>query len=313
MRKLLPLVLLCLANTAALALESLDDQQLSATTGQDGLTISIIPAASGVKGKIGIQEIALTDKDGFTSTINNNLGIATSYAGPASLITNMQTNSGILFCTNNSGACTFSQSPITLKIDADGNLGTGNQAMVYAHLALPTNVSRIKLDIANLALRADQLVSGSIVKGSTEIQLMQFSNGIDLNLAAPLEIGFALGSERSSDTSMDAMMNLISANFSSINLGTVSFVSSGGQLNESSLRADILVTDLNLSGANLDISANGLVFTHSLISGVDIQINDVIAGTAGAVNTDGTKIGSLGSFGINNMTVTNAQIAISGL
>jgi hypothetical protein len=104
------------------------------------------------------------------------------------VVTNFNTNSGVLFCTNTVGACTRSQSPITLKIDADGAAGTGGEAMIYAHLALPTNVNRIKLDIANLALRADRVVSGSMVKGSTEVQMVQFSNGIDLSLAAPVQM-----------------------------------------------------------------------------------------------------------------------------
>lgn len=317
MRKLFPLVLLCLANSAAWALESLDDQQLSETTGQDGLTISIIPAASGVKGMIGMQEIAYTDGDGFSTTINNDSGTPIAYTGPASVVTNFNTNSGVLFCTNTSGACTRSQNPITLKIDADGAAGTGGEAMIYAHLALPTNVSRIKLDIANIALRADRLVAGSIVKGSTEVQMMQFSNGIDLSLAAPLQIGFALGSERSSNINMDAMINLISANFSSIDFGTVTIVSSGGQANESSLRADISLTNLDLSGANLNLSASGLVFSKATIGPFNVRVNNVTMGNTAAAPSasvfNGTGVGSLGSFGINNMTVTNAQVAISGL
>jgi hypothetical protein len=43
---------------------------------------------------------------------------------------------------------------------------------------------------------------------------------------------------------MDGLINLISANFSSIDFGTVTIVSSGGQTNESSLRADISLTNL---------------------------------------------------------------------
>jgi hypothetical protein len=317
MRKLFPLVLLCLANSSVLALESLDDQQLSETTGQDGLTISIIPAASGVKGMIGMQEIAYTDGDGFSTTINNGSGVLTSYLGPASVITNFNTNSGVLFCTNTTGVCTLSQNPITLRLDADGAAGAGGSAMIYGRLALPTNVNRIKLDIANLALRADQLVAGKIVKGSTEIQVTQFSNGIDLRLAAPMQIGLALGSERSSNINMDAMINLISANFSAIDFGTVSLVSSGGQANESSLRADISLTNLDLSGANIDVSANGLVFSKASIGPFNVRINNVTAGNTAAAPSatlfNGTRVGTLGSFGINNMTVTNAQVAISGL
>lgn len=317
MRKLFPLVLLCLANSSVLALESLDDQQLSETTGQDGLTISIIPAASGVKGMIGIQEIAYTDGDGFSTTINNDSGTPISYTGPASVITNFNTNSGILLCTNTSGACTRSQNAITLKLDADGAAGTGSEAMVYAQLDLPSNVSRIKLDIANLALRADRVVSGNIVKGTTEVQMVQFSNGIDFSLAAPMRVGFALGSERSSNINMDAMINLISANFSSIDLGTVTWVSSGGQANESSLRADISLTNLDLSGANLNLSASGLVFSKASIGPFNVRVNNVTMGNTAAAPSaavfNGTGVGSIGSFGINNMTVTNAQVAISGL
>lgn len=128
----------------------------------------------------------------------------------------------------------------------------------------------------------------------------------------------------------DALINFTKAKFDKIDLGTIALVNgdrtggngyttSGTVVNETeSLRLDLSISNLDLSGAAIDISSNGLVFSTPYIPAFDVRIGNVIVGTPNAVSAgtftfDSTGVGALGSFGATGLVVTNTQTAISGL
>lgn len=307
-------VVLGLMLSPAWAMQALNETQLSDATGQDGMTVSIAPAS----GKIVFSSLDYTDTDGIATAING-----TSYTSPGALVASMNSASGVLLCTNTSGACTASTLPITVDVDADGGAGQGGTPMLSLSIKMPSNLARMRIDVASLGLRADAWTGGvpgtyPVVRGATTTPLVTFSSGIDVVLATGtnINLGLVLGNESSTDTTRNAMLNINSLNIATLDLGTVSLVSSGGQAGESSLRADVQLTGLDLSGADVNVTAAGVVLSKSSLGPFNLRLNNIMAGTAGLVSAGlfgDLQNGSMGSVGVNGIQMTNPKFTVSGL
>lgn len=308
MSKFLLLSLMGVLGFPAFALESLDDQQLARMTGQDGITISVAPAANNVQGVIGVQKIVISDKDGLAAPFNG-----VTYTGVGSTVFNVNTNSGVLFCTT-VGTCTKTADPIVINVDAEG--GGVNGPMLYVNIKTPQNANRIKIDLSGIALRADTLSAmNRVIAGPSEVEFLKFSSGIDLVLGAPIELGLALGNEGTT-TSTDALINMINANFVKIDFGRIALKSTGGHTSESDLSLNVSLNSLDLSGANIDLSPAGLVLSKATVGPFDIRVDDITAGELASPPSaafNGTSVGLLGSIGANGIRVTNLAIAVSGM
>jgi hypothetical protein len=300
------------------AMDVLDDTQLAQSTGQDGLTLTIQPKSAGQAGLIGFSDFAFIDTNGLTGTTGasiRNAGTATntSYTGVGSMVVNMRANSGIQLLTSGG---VYSTGAITTTIDVDGSAGQGANALLYMSINLPADVVKIKADIQDISLRADTLSGANVVTGSVEKPIAQFSQGIDFNLASQLRLAVVLGAEGTA-ANLNHFVTLVSANFSSIDLGTVTLPSIGGTANESSLSAKVSLTNLDLSGAYLDVTSTGLTFAKASIGPFNVSISDITAGnTAAAASStvfNGTNVGSLGTLGANGITVSNFKMTVSGM
>jgi hypothetical protein len=299
------------------AMDVLDDTQLAQLTGQDGISITIQPKSATQAGLIGFSDAAFIDRDGLTGTTgasirNVSAGTSTAYTGVGSVLLNMRANSGIQLLTSTG---TYSVGAITIDMDADGSAGQSSKPMLYMTVNLPADVVKIKADIQDFSVRADTLSGLNVVTGSVEKPIVQFSQGIDFTLASQLKLAIVLGAEGTA-ANMNHFVTLVSANFSSIDLGTVTLPSIGGLANESSLSAKVKLTNLDLSGAYLDVVSTGLTFGKATIGPFNATITDLTAGTVGqssATVFNGTKVGSLGSFGANGITTTNFKMTVSGM
>lgn len=296
----------------AFAMDLLDDGQLAESTGQDGISITIQPKSAGQAGLIGFSDAALMDGNGLTGTTGATInGVA--YTGAGSSVINMRANSGIQLLTS-SGA--YSTGAIVITADVDGSAGQSGKPMLYTTISLPADVVRIKADIEDLSIRADTGSGSNLIAGTVEKPIVQFSQGVTFNLASQLKLALVLGAEGTA-ANTNHFMTLVSANFSSIDLGTVSLPSIGGQAGESSLSAKVSISNLDLSGAYLDVVNTGLTFGKATIGPFNASINDITLGSTAATPStsvfNGTSVGSLGSLGANGITVTNMKLTVSGM
>ena len=308
-----PQIALFLLGTIALwaaparALQVLDDTALSTTTGQDGVDITITPNA----GKVAFSSIDYTDTDGFATTING-----TAYTGPAALVASTSTGSGIEFCTNTTGACTPTTTPIVLSIDADGSTGRGGTPMLSTSISLPSTMNRMRIGLASLGLRADTQTGGVITRGTTVVPLVNFSNGIEVVFGATPKVNLILGNESASDADRNNFLNLTSMNIASIDLGTVSLVSNGAAASNSTLSLGAKITNLDLSGADIDVTASGLTLSKASLGKFNVTLTDITAGQAGnqaAGVFNNLKNGSMGSIGVMGVQITNPRFTVAGL
>lgn len=330
----------------AMAMQALDDTQLSATTGQDGITLTIKPPVkafsgltAGAGGVIAIDHIYVHDNDGLAAADG---GSDTSGA---------ITLDGFAIAGNQ---------PIVVKIDADGNgAGAGNgNAFLNVNVALPSELvirtGAIGVAASNRTSASAASVRGVLTKNShilnsidvklggavmniqlgnevqagstgtgnatTMIKLSgSVTNGISITglslddnsgVAAAAAVAPVAGVDNSSpaDGDFDDAGDVAPVAGQAAKLGTT-----GGSITI----GEILIRD-SAGGANLtlatdiDVSANGLIMTMGGTK-TDIMLSNVVLGNAAAVagvNIDTTA--SIGDVEIVGLDMVGTQIAISG-
>ncbi|ENU35505.1 MULTISPECIES: DUF6160 family protein [Acinetobacter] len=174
---------LLLLSPMAMAMQPLDDQSLSAMTGQDGLTVSVNIS------KIDFKQAAIIDNDGFSNpdaTLPGKaaLVMATSPGGPA--------NIGIDFVqTFNANGSIQNSSSELFKAVIDSDAGTGtNGAFANVALTLGSDVNGLRIRPFSVYLTPDQYDPGDSTKhaistlvGSDYTQHSIFSTGTTLKSA----------------------------------------------------------------------------------------------------------------------------------
>lgn len=163
---------LLLFTPVAMAMQPLDDQSLSATTGQDGLTVSVNIS------KIDFKQAAIIDNDGFSNpdaTLPGKaaLVMATSPGGPA--------NIGVDFVqTFNDGSIQNSSSELfKAVIDSDAGTGT-NGAFANVALTLGSDVNGLRIRPFSVYLAPDVTGVISSLSGSAYTRGSIFSTGTTL-------------------------------------------------------------------------------------------------------------------------------------
>lgn len=292
----------------AMAMQALDDAQLSATTGQDGITLTIKPpvkAFSGLTagrgGVIAIDHIYVHDKDG--------LAIADGGTGTAGAITL-------------DGFAIAGNQPIVVKIDADGGGAAAGGAFLNVNVALPSELIIRTGDIgvadsnrSTGALSTVRGINGTSTKILDTIDVKLGGAAMNIQLGNQVQAGFvntqtmikvsgsiANGLSISGVTLRDDTGSASTAT----NLG-----SSGGQIK----LGEIVVTDTANGAAvaagtltlatDIDVSSNGLVLT--LGGGkTDVLLADVRLGDTTLATS------SIGDVEIVGLDMIGAQIAVTG-
>ena len=302
---------------AVQAMEQLDDHQMSASTGQDGITIGIqLPNSTISFSQIGLVNVA--DRSNPTSP-------------RASLVmapNNYTDTQGIRFFSSATVANLTTQ-PFTIKIDADRNAG---DPMLNVSVGLPTDLARIRINPFSLYIAngsgniftsrlSNGLGTNTLRTGVTEM-LKVGVNGIDINFKAgdPIRFNIQLGAERQAH-----MFQFTSGTFLSFfndPLYPIEVVSTNGAQKSSlkfnlDIRASNQTTGFALAGFYGDVSANGLVIgKDDWTDPLDIRINKIVAGTEGVASAtafDGLKNGSMGNIGLEGLRVENLKINVSGM
>ena len=296
----------------AMAMQALDDAQLSATTGQDGITLTIKPpvkAFSGLTlgqgGVIAIDHIYVHDKGGLAAADGG-----TDTSGAITL----------------DGFAIAGNAPIVVKIDADGNGGGTGGAFLNVNVALP---SELIIRTGDIGVAASNRVAGdaATVKGIVAGSQNQILDSIDVKLGGAtlnIQLGNEVQAGNVNATTMIKAGGTITNGLSITGLtlrdsaGIAPSATNLGTTGGAIYIGEILVTDTasaNLTIAtDIDVSSQGLVLT---VGGTksDVMLADVRLGTinkiAGALDT-ATSAASLGDVEIVGLDMVGTQIAVRG-
>jgi len=283
-KKLALAAAVAVAPMSALALEPMQDDALSAVTGQDGITIGLTTPSLTL-------DAVVHDNDGLAGGGN---GITGDEAG-AIVIDNLVLNTG--------------GNEITAKIDADGNAGA---PILNVAVTIPsgTIISTGDLYVAgSLGMGAttgtDTLAtsienrSSTAILDSMDITLGQVNMNIQLGNEVQTIAGFT-------DTQMIAMDTTITGGITISNFSlNDATATTGGSLSVGSIVIDGNNGGMDVvAGVNLD-STDGVVISVGQLgttSGLSVQMTDVALGT-------GTSIGDVEILGLN---LNGTQIAVRG-
>lgn len=271
------------------ALDALPDEELAQTVAQDGLSVAIkLPNAT-----LAIDSIGLLDKDGIV------FDAATNFAGYNNRGDFRIKDIQIQGCTQSTvgGACTLATNSATFNIviDADGGVG-GLAPSLTAKFSLGSAVNKIRFNVDKLSIRGG--ATGSDVN-IIDLSYIDIAPTGSKNL-----LTMQLGKQP-----QGGLIKFTNANFGTIDFGNVKIldkndVINGGACATCSVNFDFAISSLNFTGASLDVSDMGLVFSlPSFVAPIDVTMQNVKMGTAA----------SIGSFGIKGLQVSNLQIAVSGM
>ena len=298
---------------AVQAMEPLDEQQLAASTGQDGITIGIqLPNSTISFSQLGLTHVA------------NRSNPTSSRASLVMAPNNYSPTQGIRFFT---GAGTPTLQPFTIKVDADANAG---DPLLNVNFALPTDLERIRINPFSVYIadgsgsvfssrKTDGSTNHVLRAGVTEM-LRVGTNGIDMTFLAgdTVALNVQLGAEAQGHMFQFTGGSLLQV----VSNSPIELVSKNGAATSSlQFKLDIKATDqavgFGLAGFYGDVSANGLVIgKDGLTDKLDIRITNIIAGDILAVPStafNGLATGSMGNIGLEGVRVENLKVNVAGM
>lgn len=288
-------------SASAMALEQITEEELSAVSAQDGVSVLWKMDDNGVR----INSMALVDKNGIDTSIT------TDYNNAGKLIAS---NLGFKTCAETSinGSCTTLLLPtIRFDIDAIGDhngngisspmlnvsltLGGGaNKMRFYINkISVANNIGGAPTTLMTFGGRAD----GDVDSYGHYIDIVpQGSNKTILNMQ--------LGFERQGN-----LIKFTNGNFGTIDFGTVSFVDGTNDAN--SLRFGLKLEEFDITDLGIDIDTTGLMFRHANFGGdsagvgkMDITMTDIKMGGASAA--------SMGTIGLQNINIKDLVVVVAG-
>ncbi|MFA9202721.1 MAG: DUF6160 family protein [Flavobacteriales bacterium] len=313
----------------AMAMQALDDESLSAATGQDGITLYIAPPtptaaliAAGFgtatySGALTIDNVFIHDKDGVNGLTAGN---------PATPVVSAGSAAGAIVLGNpngTNGLVIAGSAGIKVDIDADSNAG---DPLLNVKVALPTKLTVRTGDIgvatskrvagtsaSDFTLRGIDaakynkiLSSLDLELGGTElnIQLGAEAQGAMIKVAGKITDGLTISGlelfDTKTGTAADLSTGVLGTKGGSIYVGKINVQDSGPG------------TNLTLA-VDIDVSANGLIMTMGGSTKTDILMNDVRLGNAvGVANTNWDTKGSIGDVEIVGLAMAGTKIAVYG-
>jgi len=303
----LALVSAIAASGSAFAMQSMNDQDLSSTTGQDGITILIAPGAgdttaspllAGMVGQITVDTAILHDKDGVTASgvgseagaivIGKfNDGVATDGTIPLAI----QASGPIVVAIDASGSAT------TAGTGTTGHVATGNAPYLNINVALPSSLNIITGDIAVAGSNR-----GAIAVGDSTV--------------ASAATGGTVGTPVKILNSMTIGLNSTTLNIQLGNTQQGAMILLGGVVNGGLSISGGGVTDAT-AGAGGTLGTGDLLLTNgALATGAAGKLNinaaiDVVTGAnlgLGAGSTSGGLALTLGQAGVADSAKYNVML-----
>ncbi len=323
--KKLGCISLLMISPFTMAMQPMDDQNLSETTGQSGMSVGV-----GVS-QVQINQLSIIDRDG--------LGTNPDYTNAASLVLagNVAGNtSGQKFNLKFLGA-TAGTPTINAVFDTDGGAGKpfANIALSFDKSITGISLGPLGLYFAGASSTSTPMSSKSIFNGisrNTDVQkFLTANNGIDINFGPStpvvnLQLGNVPQSRLMSFAgSISSICGNGKGNSGSTGSGcAINIISDGGANGDIGATFDFMfsgsdkIQGFSLKGFYAGIERSGVVFGNTGTSSkFDVGINNVLMGISGQVNSTGAFAnipnGSMGNFGAIGASVTDLKMRVSGL
>ncbi|MBJ9953241.1 MULTISPECIES: DUF6160 family protein [unclassified Acinetobacter] len=304
---------LLILSPVAMAMQPLDDQGLSQTTGQAGIDVGINIS------KVQINQLSVIDRDGLGTSVND--------ANKASLVVAGKTAATLADQSLNVTFLGASTTP-TMKVMLDADGGTAGKPFANIGLSFGSNITGIKVSPFALYLAGASSSSGpagyqSIFTGTSEksdvIKILKMDNGFDINFAAiKPTMNLQLG-----NAPQGRMLAFGGAIQSICGAGTgcaIALLSDDSDIG-ANFNFQLTGTDktngFSLNGFYAGVESSGFVFGNTGESSkFDVGINQMIMGNSGTSTStvfNGLQNGSMGNFGAIGTSVTDLKVKINGL
>ncbi|WP_353166562.1 DUF6160 family protein [Acinetobacter sp.] len=304
---------LLILSPVAMAMQPLDDQGLSQTTGQAGIDVGINIS------KVQINQVSVIDRDGLGTSVND--------ANKASLVVAGKTAATLADQSLNVTFLGASTTP-TMKVMLDADGGTAGKPFANIGLSFGSNITGIKVSPFALYLAGASSSSGpagyqSIFTGTSEksdvIKILKMDNGFDINFAAiKPTMNLQLG-----NAPQGRMLAFGGAIQSICGAGTgcaIALLSDDSDIG-ANFNFQLTGTDktngFSLNGFYAGVESSGFVFGNTGESSkFDVGINQMIMGNSGTSTStvfNGLQNGSMGNFGAIGTSVTDLKVKINGL
>ena len=335
---------LLLLSPMAMAMQPLDDQSLSATTGQDGISVGVNLS------KVNFNQAAIIDTDGFTTTA---LGSTVALTSKAALV--MAASQGAASPTigvdfvqtfNADGSIVHNPAQL-LNMSIESDAGAAANGGAFANIALSlgngVNGMRIRPFSVYLAPNAPGVISslagstytrGSVFNSATTTlksanikELLRVSNNIDIKFVSNNKptMNFQLGASPQGHMVMfgGAIDSICAPSTTQADGCSFNLVSgaTGAKFDLQMTSTDANGFSLNGFYAGIENGAgavpDAVVFGHAGTSDkMDLAIKNVMLGDAGLSNPNtfnGLQNGSLGNIGAVGISATNLKMRVSGM
>ena len=308
---------LLLYSPFSMAMQPLDDQVLSNTTGQDGINIGF-----GVS-KVEVKQASIIDNDGISTS--------TDYKSRASLVLAGQTNTPVSISLVGAN----SNPSISAIIDTDGN---GGKPFANIGVSIAQNITGIKISpfsiyVASAASTSDALNNKSIyaTTGTLNADVKKIlnigsaSNNFEIAFHNTNKPGLNVQLGNVPQSHMLAFSGSIQSICGTGSGCPISIVSDATAASfDFQLKASDTTSGFRLNQFHAGVEKGGIVFgnygataTDKITSDkVDVSLNNVLLGTSGVSDTtvfNGIKNGSMGNIGAVGASVTNLKVRIAGL
>ena len=336
---------LLLLSPVTMAMQPLDDQSLSATTGQDGLSIAVNIS------KIDFDQIAIIDKDGFAK--KGETALPTAALVMAKRLGTSDTTGVDFVRTFNTNGTIQNSSTELLKAVIDTDAGTGtNGAFANVALTFGSDVNGIRIRPFSLYMTPKDVIS--MISGSTYTRKSIFDSGTTNYTKDTSGNAYPIRELLRSNSNID--IKFMSTNKPTMNLQLGAspqghLVMFGGAIDSicGSTTAQPDGCSFNLvsgtTGAKFDLQMSGkdangfslngfyagieagagsipgaVVFGNTGVSDkLNLNLNNIKMGDeipVGSLNSNifnGLQNGSLGNIGAVGVSATNLKMRVSGM
>lgn len=274
------------ASSSAFAMQAMDDESMSAATGQDGLTITINSVA------LNNLDIKYVDRDGLVADPTY------SHAGAIHIVGAGGVGDGL----------SISSTGTTIDIDAGGNAGSGagTQGQLFIDVAMgatTVNLQNVKIAVADAVDTANLTATNHATTGA-DVTILQFGTGAALNIAAGGTAQLRLGSRAATDHLIE-----VASTLPSLTLTALSIVDSvgGGDIGLGSIALGNVA-----STVGIDVVAGGLQIDTTGTTVDSIALENVQLGTVNFA-TRATAIGDVYITGAGGAPIAlNNVITVTG-
>lgn len=284
----------------AMALESMDDEALSAATGQDGITLTVITDG------ISIDKLLIHDNDGLDSTVTAQGGASLGGTGTAGDYTTGAAGAivvnGVTVGVNNTLANpAFGGALARVTIDTDSGAGSAGAASnPFLNINMKNNA--LDIGIGDISVAASNDVSGMVGArrgAGTETEII---SGLDITVGAS-ELNIQLGAQP-----QGAMIKANATIQGGLTINSLNLVDTG-------TTGEIAISDLKITSENnanlvVDTAISVLPAAHVSGGGLAISSNgakDIYIGSLALGNAN-----SIGSIEIQGLDMGNNQLIVSG-